>query len=99
MAPEGFAGMAGGEVEADAVGQFADAAGDLEEAEAEGVELVVSRLGPGKPAAQGVEEPIGRQMQEQAEVVGPEAMVAEAVGLESDLEALDRAVLSGTRPT
>ncbi len=35
MAPEGFAGIAGGEVEA----------------EAEGVELVVGRLGPGKPAA------------------------------------------------
>ncbi len=37
-------------------------------------------------------------MEQQAEVVGPEAMVAEPIGLEGDLETLDRdrAVLGAT---
>ena len=37
--PEGLAGMAAGEVQADAGGQFADTAADLEQAQAQRVEL------------------------------------------------------------
>ncbi len=59
MAPEGLARVTGGEVEADAIGQFADAASDLKEAQAEGVEWEVGGLRPSEPAAQDVEEPIG----------------------------------------
>src|SRR6187200_2701792 len=57
--PERLAGMAGGEGEADGVGEFADASADLEEMEAEGVELVGGGLGRGEPATEGVEEPEG----------------------------------------
>ncbi len=59
MTPEGLARVTGGEVEADAIGEFADAASDLQEAQAEGVELEMGGLRPREPAAQDVEEPIG----------------------------------------
>jgi len=81
--------VAGGEGEADGVGEFADASADLEEAEPEGVELVGGSLGRGKPATEGVEEPEGSSVQQQSEGVGPEAMVREAVAGQGVLEVLD----------
>ena len=45
--------------------------------------------GGDQPAAQGVEQPVGGGVQQQAELVGPEAVVAEAVGEAGALEVLD----------
>ena len=59
---------------------LADPAADLDEAEAEGVELEACGLGCEEPAAELVEQPVGGGVQQQAEGVGPEAMVAEAIG-------------------
>ena len=77
------------EVRAVAVGHLAHPAGDLEEPQAEGVELEACRVGGHQPAAEGVQQPEGRGVQQQAEGVGPEAVVAEAVRLERVLEVLD----------
>ena len=81
--------MAGGEGEADGVGEFADPAADLEELEPEGVELVGGGLGGGEPTAEGVEEPEDGGVEEEAKGVGPEAMVREAVAGQGVLEILD----------
>ena len=43
--PEGLTGVARGEGEADTVSTFADPTADLEETEAEGIELVGGRVG------------------------------------------------------
>jgi hypothetical protein len=80
--------VAGGEVEADAGRELADAAGDLDQAQAQGVELNVGGRGAGEPAAEGVQEPEGGGVQDDAEGVGPEAAVAEAVGGERVLPVL-----------
>src|SRR5215212_1147992 len=70
-------------------GAFANPAADLDEAEAEGIELQASGLGCEEPATELIEQPVGGGVQEQAEGVGPEAVVAEAVGAEGVLEVLD----------
>src|SRR3712207_8974885 len=44
---------------------------------------------PPQPAAQRVEQPVGRRVQEEAELVGHEAVAAEAVGPAGVLEILD----------
>ena len=65
--------MVAGEVEAEAAGQLADAAIDLEQAQ--GVELDLGGLTEAldQPAAEGVQQPVGGGMQQQTELVGPEA--------------------------
>jgi len=68
--------VAAGEVEADARGQFTDTPADLEQAQAQRVELERRVALAAEPAAQRVKEPVGGGMQEQAELVGPEAVVA-----------------------
>jgi len=59
-------------VEAHAGSELVHAATDLKQAEAERVKL------QGRQAAR--EQPVGGRMQEQAELVGTEAVVAQAVG-------------------
>ena len=68
---------------------LADPAADLDEAQAEGVELHARGSGLQQEPAQGVEQPVGGGMQQQAELVGPEAMAAEAIGEAGVLEVLD----------
>ena len=69
--------MAAGEVEAHAGGQFADTTADLEQAQAQRVEVERRVALAAEPPPQGVEEPVGGGMQDEAELVGPEAVVAQ----------------------
>src|SRR5262245_37838492 len=78
-----------GEGEADACGELADASADLEEAEPEGIELEAWDTESGQPAAEGVEEPVGGGVEEESELVGPEAVAGEAVGEAGELEVAD----------
>lgn len=78
--------MAVGQVEADLIGQALEPTTDLEEQEPECVELQARHAPLEEPAAQGVQEPVGGGMQEQAELVGPEVMVAQAIGRQSTLK-------------
>ena len=71
------------------VGAFAYPAADLDDAEAEGVELEGGNLGLEQPASELIEEPVGGRVEQKAESVGPEAMIAEAVSVEGVLEVLD----------
>src|SRR5437588_9569123 len=82
--PEGLAWMMRAEVQADigngVVVQLADPAADLDDPQTERIELQPGRMGGHEPAAQGVQQPEGGGVQQQAEGVGPEAVVREAVG-------------------
>ena len=60
--------------------QFTYPPADLEQAQPQGVELQRRVALRAEPAAQRVEQPVGGHVQEQAELVGPEAAVAQAVG-------------------
>ena len=68
---------------------FADLAADLYDAEAEGVELETGGRGCEQPAAELIEQPGGGGVQEQTGGVGPETVIAEAVGCTRVLEGLD----------
>src|SRR5579884_3663952 len=89
--------MARGEVNPDAVGPLADAAAELEQVQPQGVELVGGGGRVGEPATQGVEQPIGGGMEQEAEGVRPEAMVAEPVCLERVLQVLDPVLRGSSR--
>src|SRR5262249_24610228 len=73
--PEGLAGVAGGEPKVDAVGELADAAADLDQAQPQGIQVRPGEAGGG--------------VQQQAEPVGPEPVAGEAVGEAGCLEVLD----------
>src|SRR5215831_12048074 len=64
-------------------------AADLDQAEAQRVELHARAAGPYQGAAQCIEQPVGGRVQQQTKLVGPEAMAAEAVGKAGALEILD----------
>src|SRR5919202_2399255 len=87
--PQELTRMAAGQVEADVGGPFTDAAPDLDQAQAEGIELHMRMATGGEPAAQRVEEPVDGCMQDEAELIGPEAMIAQAVGEAGPLDILD----------
>src|SRR5919197_4064142 len=89
QAPPGLTGMAAGQVEADGGAPCTDAATDLEQAQAEGIELHRRMASGGEPAAQRVEEPVDGCMQDEAELIGPEAMSTQAVGEAGPLDILD----------
>jgi hypothetical protein len=72
--PEVLSRMAGGEVQGEGGGALAEDGADLEECEAEGVELERGLSLLEQPGAEGVEQIVGGGMQEEAELVGPEAM-------------------------
>ena len=80
--------MAAGEVEADVGGPCAHASTDLEQAHAERVKLQVWLAADDKPAAQRSAEPVDGRVQEQAELIGPEAVVAQALGAAGPLHIL-----------
>ena len=67
--------MTGGQVQAYPGRGFPHAAADLEQTAPEGIQLQGGLAPRLQPAAQGVEQPVGGRMQEQAELVGPEAVL------------------------
>src|SRR6266511_529326 len=79
--PEGLAGVAAGEAEADAGRALVDTPADLEQGEPQGLELPPGGPGGDQPAAQGVEQPVGGGVQQEAALVGPATMAAEAVAV------------------
>src|SRR5207248_4873327 len=83
--------MAAGQMESEAARQFADASADLEQAQAQGVELEVGGRTEAldQPVAKGMQQPVGSGMQQQPELVGPEAVVVQVIGLQRILEILD----------
>lgn len=62
--------MRAGEVQVDHAQTHAEPTTDLEEAQAQGSELEVGHLAPRQPAAQGIEEPVGGAVQQQADLIG-----------------------------
>jgi hypothetical protein len=89
--PERFAGMATRQVKGDgqALRRLAHPAADLDETEAQGVQLEAGDAGLHEVAAQRVEQPVGGGMQQEAELIGPEAVAAEAIGEAGVLEVFD----------
>ena len=67
-----------------------DADTNLEQAQPEGIHLGMCQLGAASSTAEHVHQDVGGTMQEQSKLVGPEAMAAQAIGLERALEVLDR---------
>ncbi len=72
----------------DATGGAEHAHTDLKQAQAEGVHLGIGELGAVCGAAEHIHEDVGGGVQEQAKLVGPEAVTAQAVGLERRLRSL-----------
>ena len=78
-----------GEVQPNLRQELPHPAGDLEQPQPEGVELHPWYPTLDQPAAQRIQQPVGGGMQEQPELVGPEAVAAQAVGEAGVLEILD----------
>src|SRR5712691_7272083 len=75
----------------DAGDQFGDAPGDLDQAEADGVELgVVPERCPGRQAAQGQHQPVRGGVDQQPELVGGGLGAGGAVGSKMQLVSLDQ---------
>src|SRR5205807_4158302 len=70
--PERLSRVAAGQVERDDLQAPTDPATDLDEPEPEGRELQVRSLQPRQPAADGIQEPVGCRMEQEAELIGPE---------------------------
>jgi hypothetical protein len=58
--------MTAGQVQGESLEAGADPATDLDQAQAQGAELQVGQLEVGQPAADGIEEPVGRCVQQRA---------------------------------
>jgi hypothetical protein len=64
-------GIAGGQRDLDPGLHLGDPGGDLDQGEADGVELgIAPERGLGRQTAQGVQEPVGGGVDQQAELVG-----------------------------
>src|SRR5947209_15036396 len=87
--PERLSRVAAGQVERDDLQAPTDPATDLDEPEPEGRELQVRSLQPRQPAADGIQEPVGCRMEQEAELIGPEPVAAQAVGEAAVVEILD----------
>ncbi len=79
VVPQRLSGMAGGEAQADPVVQLGDTATDLAQTQAQRVHQHRCDAHGHQPAAQRVQEPLGRGVEQQAERVGPEAVITEPV--------------------
>src|SRR5215207_6195872 len=99
VVPQRLPRMTGRQAQADAIAPLGYAATDLEQTEPQRVQLHPLDLAP-EPAAQSIEQPIGGRMQQEPELVGPEAVVAETVGEAGALQVLDGvlAVAAGDVP-
>jgi len=91
--PERLAGMTAGEVEHERerllANLLADPAADLDEAQAQGFELQARHPRLVQEPTQRVEQSVCGGVEQQAELVGPEAMAAEAIGETGVCEVLD----------
>ncbi len=65
--------------------QFSDPASNLDESKSQGVELRSTRTAFDQLPPQSVHQPVGAGVQEQAELVGYEAVAAEAIRLYVEL--------------
>ena len=81
--------MSGSQMQLYAREQLAYPAADLDHKEPQGVELHPLDSRGHQLAPQHVQEPIGRCVQQQPELVGKKTLAAEAVGFEMPLEVLD----------
>src|SRR5579884_2917056 len=79
--------MAAGQVQVDHAEALADPAAGLEQAQ--GAELEVRYLALRQPAPEGIEEPIGGAVQQEADLVGPEAPATQPIGAAALLEVFD----------
>src|SRR4051812_37968502 len=86
--------ITGGQVKPDSTCGTRDLDADLEEPKAQRIHLHVRKLGAVRSAAQLVHEHVSRAMEQEAKLVGPEAVTAQSVGLQGVLEVFDR-VLAG----
>ena len=77
------------QMQGEAVGISAHPAADLDEAEAERVQTQRGDPCLAEPAPQRVEQPVGGSMEQQAELIGPEAVAAEPIGKAAVLEIID----------
>jgi hypothetical protein len=79
--PERLAGVTGGLAEVHAGGELADAAGDFDQPQPHRLQAQGLWASGYELTAQRVEQPVGGPMQQQAHLVGEEAMAGEAVGV------------------
>jgi hypothetical protein len=77
------------QLETEACGVCAHPASDFEQTQAQRSEPQGRDARLAQPAPQQVEEPVGSGMQQETELVGPEAVTTEAVGKASTLEVVD----------
>src|ERR671934_417610 len=87
--PEGLSGVAARQMERDRTEVLRDPTANLEEVEAQGAELEVGHAEPSQPAADGIQQPVGGAVQQEAELVGPERVAAQAIGEAALLEIFD----------
>src|SRR5579864_6462401 len=89
--------MTAGKVDPDGGESLANEPADLDQPKTQGVELHPWYPKLDQPVAQGVQEPVGRGMQQEPELVGHKRMVAQPIAMAGALEVLD-AVLGRTTP-
>ena len=97
LGPEQLPGMTGGEAQTKAIGQRPDAATNREPAQAQRVHLHARHLPLAQPPQQGLQQPVGGRMQQQAARVGAEAMVAQTVGAAGDFAIRDPVLARAAR--
>jgi hypothetical protein len=78
-----------GEVEGDGVKAVTDPTADLDQTQPKGRKLQMGDVQASQPAANGVQEPVGAGVEEQAELIGPEPMATEPISEATLLEVLD----------
>lgn len=71
--------MTAGQVERYAAGPLAHPAADLDQAQTQGAQMEACSTGLAEPALEGIEQPVGCGMQQQAKLISPEAMATESV--------------------
>jgi hypothetical protein len=87
--------MAARQMEKDRAAVLPNPTADLAEAEAQGAELEVGHVELSQPAADGVEQPGGGAVQQEAKLGGPERVAAQAIGAAALLEILDAEFRAG----
>jgi len=81
--------IARGQVDPDAAAGLPEAGPDLQELQAQGVDLGGSQFGALKVAPQHPKQAVGRGVQQQPELIGQEPVAAQAIGLELQLQLFD----------
>jgi hypothetical protein len=87
--PEGFPRMTARQVDHDAADPLAHPATDLDETQTERAELESGETCLHEPAPQRIQQPVRGGMQEQPELIGPEAEATEPIGKAAVFQILD----------